>query len=929
MPRIVSGNQSSSIASTKPTLLNRREDGVRRKDQRSSSWSAWIPPPLLGQPDNKSFRVRSSSLGRRVSPDIAPTSGRKALAERRGGFQKWGKRKDKKSVTFEEDVGVNPQDCDSASGTVRRQKPSTVGSVSGIFSGTTRDEERNRAPDPVSRLDFANRSSPVPGSWVERHAPSQEGIHHEGADRECWLNLRRQIEESAKLQGERHKRQAAKSGKKEKTNRKHHRTVSRDDQLIARGANPRTGVVSPSIMSGGSDSSFRDSQEENATFQRWRLKGNEWISLDRNEKSPFPSQSGNEIAQTEFPGFHTSKTKSVASNTSAPPTECAPNSINQEDKFVVNMPSAREPSPLTMTAQQIVDFQKTLERVHREGEQMLDPDTLPTPRSVTPTGISTPPRRLTKNIKEKILGRKRGAKSPSPSIAVTEPPSQGYVHGYVHGTKTTSNKPVPDIKVTSCSNDPKYDKLCNEDMCRVQPASHAHACGVNGGPFLGQSGGHGEKCTQISWPPTAPCLHCLSPQSMNARKFLTPKEIFHKGLINRTAGEEELTDRSQVYYPLTMAQMLHGDQNLSGLLRRSPGGYMKGASLAEDPVLDGSQPHKLAEQENLSTIITTTAPTSTSTTSMTLPLPTDQRPLNQDINPDTNSNANSSTTHGKASLCHSGACCSHQQCPCLSEASGNSVLTLDGRVEQNTNHGIREIPLDLSRNMHGNTHISGLNDSINSPFTEYCSPYIQNGYFNTSKKIHSAQRTVVITGSGPSSKYVNMIPFMNKAAVFQGDAVKRVVKSHSGSINSSISRHFRPNTKTDDGRDMEDQKNDNLLGNQNHSTPAVQFLHYIVRGRHTINFLRLIAAQFLTMALHCLRVTFNFCDCCHKFSKTGVLPRAPRNFNDAVILVLDTGRTCIYFAVMVVACTLLARGLGFLATVASWLVWTLKLLTLA
>ncbi|KLJ13237.1 hypothetical protein EMPG_11813 [Blastomyces silverae] len=925
MPHVASGNQSSSIASTRPTLLNRREDGVRRKDQRSSSWSAWIPPPLLGQPDNKTFRVRSSSLGRGISPDIAPTSGQKELAEKRGGFRKWGKRKDKKSVTFEEDVGVNLQDCDSASGTVRRQKLSTVGSVSGIFSRTIRDEEQNRAPDPVSRLDFANCSRPVPGSWVERHSPSQEGTHHEGPNREYWSSLRRQIEESAKLQDERQKRQATKSGKKQKNNRKHQRTVSRDDQLIVRGANPRTGVVSPSIMSGGSDSSFRDSQEENATLQKWRLKGNEWISLDKNEKSPFPSPSGNEIAQTEFPGLQRSKTESVGLNTSAPPTECAPNSINPEDKFVVNMPSAREPSPLTMTAQQIVDFQKTLERVHHEGERMLDPDTLPTPRSVTPTGISTPPRRLKKNIKEKILGRKRGAKSPSPSPAVIEPPAQGYVHGAI----TSSNKPVPDIKVTSCSDDPEYEKLCNnEEMFQAQPTSHAHARGVNGGPFLGQSRGHGEKYTQISWPRIAPCPHCLSPQSMNARKFLTQKQTFQEDWMCRTAGEEELTERSQLYYPLTMAQILHGDQNPSGLLRKSPGGSMKGASLAEDPVLDCSQQHKLTEQENLSTIITTTTPTSTSTstTPMTLPLAIYQRPLNHDINPDTNSNANSSTIAGKISLCHSGTCCSHQQCPYLSETSGNSAPALDGRVEQNIIRGIREIPLNLSRNMHGSTHISGLNDSSNLPFTEYCASYIQNGYFNPAKKIRSAQRPLDTTGSGLSPMYMNMIPLMNKGVVSQDDVVKGVVKSDSGSVNSPMSRHFRPNTQRGNGRDMEDQKSDNLLENQNNSTPAVQFLHYIARERHTINFLRLIAVQFLTMALHCLRVTFSFCDCCHKFSKTGVLPRAPRNFNDAGILVLDTGRACIYFAVMVVACTFLARGLGFLVTVASWIVWALKIL---
>ncbi|PGH00871.1 hypothetical protein GX51_05535 [Blastomyces parvus] len=923
MSCVVSGNQSSSIASTKPTLLNRREDSVRRKNQRSSSWPGWIPPPLLGQPDNKVFPARSSSLGRGASPDIAQTSRQEEQAEKRGGFRKWGKRKDKKSVTFEEDVGVNLQDCDSASGTVRRQKLSTVGSVSGIFSRTTRDEEQNRAPDPVSRLDFANGSRPVPGSWVEQHAPGQEGTHYEGGNREYWSTLRRQIEETAKLQDERHKRQATKSGKKEKHN--HQRTVSRDDQLIARGANPRTGVVSPSIMSGGSSSGSRDSQEENATLQKWRLKGNEWISLSKNEKSPFPSPSENEIPQPEFPGLQRSKTESVGLNASVPPTECAPNPINPEDKFVVHMPSAREPSPLTMTAQQIVDFQKTLERVHHEGEQMLDPDTLPTPRSVTPTGISTPPRRLKKNIKEKILGRKRAPKSPSPPLAVIEPPTQGHGHSAI----ISPNEPVPDIKVTSCPDNPEDGKLCNnEETCQGQPASHAHARGVNGGPFLGQSRGHGEKCTQISWPRTASCPHCLSPQSMNSRNILTQKETSQEYLISRTAGKEELTERSPLYYPLTMAQILHGDRNLSVAFRKNPGGPMKGASRVEDPVLNCGQQHKLTEQENLSTIITTMTPTSTGTgtASMTPPLTINQRPLNHDINPDVNANANSSPIPGKTNLCHSGTCCSLQQCHYLSETSANRVLTLDGRVEQNVNRGVREIPLNLSRNMHGSTHISeGLNQSSNLP-DGYCASYIQNRHFNPARKIPSAQGSIVTIGSGLPPMY-NTIPLMNNGAVSQDDVVKRAVKSDSGSV-IPISQYFLPNIQTGNGRDLGDQENDNLLDNQTDSTSVVQFLHYIVRGRHTINFLRLIAIQFFTMALHCLRFLFSFCDCCHKFSKTGVLPRAPRNFNDAGILLLDTGQAFIYFAVMVVACTFLTRGLVFLATVASWLVWALKPLAL-
>jgi hypothetical protein len=73
--------------------------------------------------------------------------------------------------------------------------------------------------------------------------------------------------------------------------RKIMRTVSQDDYLLARGANPRTGVVTPSIHSGSSsiDDSERLRIREMATHAKWRLKGDEWVSLGLDEPSPLPS----------------------------------------------------------------------------------------------------------------------------------------------------------------------------------------------------------------------------------------------------------------------------------------------------------------------------------------------------------------------------------------------------------------------------------------------------------------------------------------------------------------------------------------------------------------------------------------------------------------------------------------------------------------
>ncbi|KAK1140416.1 hypothetical protein N8T08_010360 [Aspergillus melleus] len=59
-----------------------------------------------------------------------------------------------------------------------------------------------------------------------------------------------------------------------------------------------------------------------------------------------------------------------------------------EDRFVVNMPSAKEPNPPVMTARQITEFQKSIDKVHNQGGTMLDPDTLPSPRTRTPEDSS-------------------------------------------------------------------------------------------------------------------------------------------------------------------------------------------------------------------------------------------------------------------------------------------------------------------------------------------------------------------------------------------------------------------------------------------------------------------------------------------------------------------------------------------------------------
>ncbi|RMZ86061.1 hypothetical protein DV737_g3, partial [Chaetothyriales sp. CBS 132003] len=71
------------------------------------------------------------------------------------------------------------------------------------------------------------------------------------------------------------------------------RSVSEEDYLLVRGANPRTGLVTPGIHNAGSINDDPDHTRAN-TMERpskWRQRGNQWISFDLDQPTPVDSQS--------------------------------------------------------------------------------------------------------------------------------------------------------------------------------------------------------------------------------------------------------------------------------------------------------------------------------------------------------------------------------------------------------------------------------------------------------------------------------------------------------------------------------------------------------------------------------------------------------------------------------------------------------------
>lgn len=376
---------SSTASSTRPTLLHRSIKGRRGKFSPASSLSAWAPGTIFRKsiPQLHQSELHGSDQGNLLGEKLKPKGN--IIEDRKGSFLGRDRaNRHKKSVTIEEPNEKVHTDSESDAGTVRRSTKSGHAAFSNslpsrLEDGINREAHRPQQPNEVqaSGNEVARKNNDRTGNALEVDTANPQNPD----------NLQRQFSQS----------------------RKRSRTVSRDDYLTARGANPRTGVVSPSVT----NSSLSDPLGSHAKYpssvmsQKWRLKGDQWISLDANEKTPLPTPFEEE-ASPQLPLNARDQAKEyigLISDTNVPRNKL-------DDRFVVNMPSAREPCPPTMTPQQILDYQKAIERVHRNNEEMVDPNTAPSPRVVTPEGPSTPPNKLSKINPLKLIKKNRWGFSP-------------------------------------------------------------------------------------------------------------------------------------------------------------------------------------------------------------------------------------------------------------------------------------------------------------------------------------------------------------------------------------------------------------------------------------------------------------------------------------------------------------------------------------
>lgn len=81
-----------------------------------------------------------------------------------------------------------------------------------------------------------------------------------------------------------------------------HHLVNKDDYLLARGANPRTGVITPGSHSASSSIDQNDARRghSSAVPGRWRQKGDQWVSLDLGEPSPSATPPVDELLEYNY-----------------------------------------------------------------------------------------------------------------------------------------------------------------------------------------------------------------------------------------------------------------------------------------------------------------------------------------------------------------------------------------------------------------------------------------------------------------------------------------------------------------------------------------------------------------------------------------------------------------------------------------------------
>ena len=341
--------------------------------------------------------------------------------------------------------------------------------------------------------------------------------------------------------GQEQKDYARESGRKnQRRNRRGRmRTVDSDDRLTVRGANPRTGLVSPAIFSDNSDASpvedyvnIRRPPISRNRSGKWKAEGQGWSLVESPRLSPIPQST---------PGQQSRQASTK----------------NLRDKLLLEIPDVDSPEPEDMTERRTREYQEKVARIHKkEGSGgMVDPDTLPSPRVWTPEGPSTPPNRLQKLLRRKPVANEMRPKDGSADTVVR------------NEQKRASSVPTPRqegrerqhhrVRIVTPSNTPRDSSL----------ETHAEEKATNSpeNPFLGlrqPSSSQTANATQSQYTRLAQreTLQCLAARDMQQQSHsqLSPQTKPQEGVHLRTHRENQNPSNEDLDPPatLTLSQYL-------------------------------------------------------------------------------------------------------------------------------------------------------------------------------------------------------------------------------------------------------------------------------------------------------------------------------------------------------------------------------------
>ena len=433
-------------------------------------------------------------------------------------------------------------------------------------------DERNR---PRDRPDKEKQSDCSPGCSPAKilFARYKEAHTDDGHDDFRGRTHRRKVEEGDRKRQERRDDARREREESERRGRRGRMlTVRKEDELVSRGANPRTGLVTPweaneesgegdggGWLSRGRGYTWGQAKERGSSGGKWTQNEHGWSLVQDQASSPVQQREDGKAIRAV-------SVKEV------------------EDRFVVNMPGVDDPDPPSATAEQNRFYQEGVERAYRKAgasHGFVDPETLRTPRRGTPEGPSTPPNRLQK-IRRKEVGSPASERNESTDTVIVN----NQARASSSQTPRNDTREMPRVRIVPPSSSASQaTKSPDGHHC-----SHSPAQAQTQRPFLGPRPGRKNSPTMNVIPSHSPLSTHPAPTPLQ-RKEPKPDET-------TSAPQQLFRTLSQYLPPLSF---LHPSS-----FANLPGSYRRPTQLLPENVKNRKGQHAYP-----TTTTTTTTPTTT------------------------------------------------------------------------------------------------------------------------------------------------------------------------------------------------------------------------------------------------------------------------------------------------------------------------------